>query len=287
MAKAAEQKLNKKDLASGDSIAETLRPLAEGLQANWKTIVPVAGFALIVLVIVAVALEVQSHHREQAAQSVGDALALIARQVVTGEPADAPPAPGEKPSLLQLKKPELKPTKAAAKTDPEEFSSEAEKQTAIAKKAQVTIDQYGSQPAGRVALLTLADAQYRLGEFQHSVDSYQKFLGATPDTDYLKAFGQVGLAWAYLALNKGDDALSAAKALSDHPPAGFGKDLGLLAQGEIAEDLGKVDAAKEAYRTLRNEAGDSAAGRQANERLTFLGEPPATPTVTVPVPAAP
>jgi tetratricopeptide (TPR) repeat protein len=294
LAKAAE-KLQKKDMAQGDQVAEALRPLAEGLQENWRTIVPVAGVALALLLIVAIALQIQSIHRDKAAQSVGDALALVDRQVIpagenpedlgkapAAKPDDkkaaAPDKTGKKPPDTKIdKKADAKPDKSKP-AEEETYATEQEKQEAIAKKAQATVDAFGSQPAGRVAMLTLGDAQYRLGKFSEAVATYRKFIEATPDTVYLKAFGQVGLAWALYGANQGDEAVAAAKQLADHPPSGFGKDLGLLAQGKIAEDLGKLDDAKQAYRTLRTEGGESAAGREASERLTYLGEPPPPPT---------
>ncbi len=159
----------------------------------------------------------------------------------------------------------------------DDFPSEQAKQEAIAKQAQATIAEFGSQPAARVARLTLGDANYKLGKYQEAVDSYSKFLIDAPENDYLRAYGQVGMAYGLMGLGKKDEALAAAKALVEHPPGGFGRDLGLLTEGHLAEDLGQPEVAKQVYLLLRGEAPDSAAGREAGERLTFLGEPPAPP----------
>ena len=297
MAKAAE-KLSRKDI--GDGVSETFRPLTTGLEDNWKTIVVVASVALGALVIVALVLQSQSRHREQAAQSVGNALEDV------GIPVVAPPEPGAEPGaeagaepapVAAAKEPGAKPAKPAppAKAKPkmqtkDDFPSEQAKQEAIAKEAQATISEFGSQPAARVARLTLGDADYKLGKYQDAVDSYTKFLAEAPEDDYLRAYGEVGLSYAPGVGQEGTRLLAAAKALVEHPPGGFGRDLGLLTQGHLAEDMGQPEVAKQVYRLLRGEAPDSAAGREAGERLTFLGEPPAPPkpvSNATPPPATP
>ncbi len=156
----------------------------------------------------------------------------------------------------------------------DDFPSEQAKQEAIATQAQATIAAFATQPAAQVAHLTLGDADYKLGKYQDAVDSYSKFLAEAPEGDYLRAYGEVGMAYGLLGLGKKDEAVAAAKSLVEHPPGGFGRDLGLLTEGHLAEDSGQVEVAKQVYRLLRGEAPDSAAGREAGERLTFLGEPP-------------
>lgn len=264
MAKTAE-KVSRKDTGNEDLVSPALVPLAVGLEQHWKTIVTVTGLALVVLAGVAIALQLKNHNSEEAAQSFGDVLVDVDKPVVSG--ADL--APDEKGTAGV--KAAAKPVVAAGGED---FSTEAEKQGAIAKRAQETFEKYGAQPAGHMALLTLADAKYKLGNYQEAVDTYGKFLAADAAGDELRAYGQMGLAYALLGLNKKDDALAAAKSLADHPPNGFGRDLGLLTEGKIAEDIAQVDLAKQAYRLLRSEAPETAAGREATERLTFLGEPP-------------
>jgi tetratricopeptide (TPR) repeat protein len=283
LAKAAE-KLNRKDI--GDGVAETFRPLTTGLEDNWRTIVIVAGVALVALVVVALVLQSQARHREDAAQSVGDALEDVGIPVVAPEPAEPEAAPKE-PAAVAAAKPAqtAKTTKAKIRTK-EDFPSEQAKQEAVAKQAQATIAEFGSQPATRVARLTLGDADYKLGKYQDAVDSYAKFLAEAPEGDYLRAYGEVGMAYGLLGLGKKDEALAAAKALVEHPPGGFGREMGLLTEGHVAEDSGQLEIAKQVYRLLRGEAPDSAAGREAGERLTFLGEPPAAPKAPTPTPSA-
>jgi tetratricopeptide (TPR) repeat protein len=279
LAKAAEKSTHANP---GDGVSETFRPLTTGFEDNWKTIVIVTSVALAVLLVVALVLQSKSRHSEQAAQSVGDALENIEIPVVAAEPpapGDAA-APGAKPDAKAKAdtKADAKPdTKKAAKTrfqPKDDFPTEEAKQEAIAKQAQQTISDFPSQPAARVAELALGDAQYKLGKFADAAQAYSKFLAEAPETDYTRAYAEVGMAYAMLGMGKKDEALAAAKALVERPPGGFGRDLGLLTEGHIAEDVGQQALAKEVYRALRGEAPDSAAGREATERLTFLGEPP-------------
>jgi tetratricopeptide (TPR) repeat protein len=308
LAKAAE-KVTRKEVGASASVSEAFRPLATGLEENWKTILVVAGAALVALVVLALVLQIQSRHREDAAQSVGDALTDVGIPVVAapepGEPAEpgeagtepgsekapkvpaAPQKPGAQDANAKPSKPAqpAKPAKSRIQTK-DDFPSEQAKQEAIAKQAQATIAEFGSQPAARVARLTLGDADYKLGKYQDAVESYSRFLADAPEGDYMRAYGQVGMAYGLMGLGKKDEALAAAKALVEHPPGGFGRDLGLLTEGHLAEDLGQPEVAKQVYRLLRGEAPDSSAGREAGERLTFLGEPPTPPKPAVPAQAA-
>jgi TolA-binding protein len=123
----------------------------------------------------------------------------------------------------------------------------------------------------------LGDADYRQGKYEEALRSYASYLATAPETDTLRAFAMQGQAYALLGEGKGDDALAAAKKLVDNPPASFGRDLGLLAMGHIAEQLGKADAAKDAYQKLAVDYPTTPGGREANERLTALGVTPPAP----------
>jgi len=241
------------DTEKSDAFTEAMEPLFQKLEQHWKIVAVGAGAILLAAVAVAVGLTLSSRHDEAAAMALGDALRATEKQVVGKDDA----APDD------------------AKAD--YFSTEKEKQQAIAKAAAAVAEKQAGTPSGRTALLTLGDADYRLGKFQDAVTEYGKLLDQEPPTDPLRAFALQGQAYALLGAGKGDDAIAAAKRLVDGPPGGFGRDLGLLAEGRIAEQLGKLDVAKDAYQKLAIDYPQSPAGRTASDRLAALGVPPPEP----------
>ncbi len=250
MARAAE-KLDRHDLKGEDAFVEMMTPLAEGLEKNWRYVAIAVGVALTAAIAVAVGLSISSSHRERAARALGAALADVNKPVVGEE--------------------------GAAEKTADSFSSEQEKQRALAKALEAVVVGKAGTRAAETALLSLGDAQYRLGQFDDALASYRKFLGDASPEDTLRAFAMQGEAFALLGAGKGDDALAAAKRLAQEPPAGFGRDLGLLAEGRIAQQVGKADAAKEAFQKLVADFPTTAAGREASERLADLGVTPKQP----------
>ena len=281
MAKVA--KSSHKELTKPDGFTETLAPLAEMLERNWKKVVVVVSAAIVAAVLVAISLSVSSRQREQASQAFGQTLADEVKPVI-GE-GDTKPEPEGKAAP----KTEGKAAPASDQKPPipgEYFSTEIEKQQALLKSSQQVVQKYPNNAGGRTSLLTEGDADYRLGKYPDALQAYASYLERAPENDLLRAYAMVGQAYALAGEGKKDDALSAARSLADHPPAGFGRDLGLLAAGKIAEDSSMLDQARQAYRQLKVDFPDSAAGREASERLTFLGEPPAAakPAITIGAP---
>jgi tetratricopeptide (TPR) repeat protein len=212
---------------------------------------------LVVALAVMAGLTVSAHHDEQAAALLGNALQDATKQVVEANP-DAPP--------------DEKDDKSA-----DYFPTEKAKQEALATSLDAVVQKSHGSPSALTATLSLGDADYRQGKYAEAIRSYTSYLAGAPETDTLRAFAMQGKAFALLGEGKGDEALAAAKQMVDNPPASFGRDLGLLATGHIAEQLGKADAAKDAYTKLSVDYPTTPAGREANERLTALGVTPPTP----------
>lgn len=258
------ERLARRDLDKPDAFAEAVTPLLERLEANWRVVALVAGGVLVAAVAIIAGLTLSSHHDEAAAAVMGDALRQTEKQVIDEKAADA---------------------KADAKDKTDYFATEQQKQQAIAKAAEDVVKKEGGTVSARTALLTLGDADYRLGKYADALDAYGKFLDQAPATDPLRAFALQGQAYALLAAGKGDEAIAAARKLVDGAPGGFGRDLGLLAEGRIAEQTGKLDIAKDAYQKLSVDYPSTAAGRAASDRLGMLGfapDSPAAKPATVP-----
>ncbi|MHB8420248.1 MAG: tetratricopeptide repeat protein [Myxococcales bacterium] len=247
-------------MEKSDAFTEAVGPLVEKLEQHWKIVAMAAAGVIVAAVAAITGLTLSAHHDEAAAAAFGDALRTAEKEVV--EPGEAAP-----------------PDQADAPKDKADyFDSEREKQAAIAAAAEAVAQKDSGTPSGRTALLTLGDADYRLGKWGDALAAYGKVLDQEPPADPLRAFALQGQAYALLGEGKGDEAIAAARKLVEGAPGGFGRDLGLLAEGRIAEQLGKLDVAKDAYQKLSVDYPTTAAGRTASERLSALGVPPPQPT---------
>jgi predicted negative regulator of RcsB-dependent stress response len=271
----AAERVSRRELKQDDAFVEAMTPLVDQLEKNWKTIAFAVGGALIAVLAAVTILTISAHHDEQAAAQLGNALQDATKQVVAAEDkpdADKPDAKGAKA--------DPKKTDAKDDKDADYFPSEQAKQQALAKSLDGVVQKDKGSPSGLTATLALADADYNLGKYAEAIRSYGAYLAEAPESDTMRAFAMQGQAYALLGEGKGDEALAAAKKLIDSPAASFGRDLGLLATGHIAEQLGKLDAAKDAYSKLSLDYPNTPAGREANDRLTALGVTPPTPAAT-------
>jgi len=261
LARAAE-KLTHKEQQETDPFVGLMSPLADGLQRNWRILIGVSGVILLVAFAVAIGLTVSAHRSDKAADALGVALEAARK------PVEVPPA-GTLPPAVK---------------DEESFPSETEKEQALAKGFEGVVSSFPGTVAARTAVLGLGDARYRLGKFAEANESYGEYLKLAPPEDTLRALAWIGEAYAALGQNKGDEALAATRHLVDEAPAAFGRDLGLWAQGKIAQELGKTADARKAFQQLKSEFPDTRLGREAAERLAALGEPPvAAPAAATPV----
>ena len=251
------ERLSKHDLKDPDAFAEALTPVVEALEKNWKTVAGLVVAGVVLAIGIAVGTSISAHHEQRAAQRLGAALAQATKQVV-GSPG------------------------TTSDEGADYFPSEKAKEEAVAKAfGEVEAKNPGTMSA-TTAQLGLADADFRLGKYPEAAAGYAKYLAEAPANDTLRAFALQGRAYALAAEGKGDDALAAAKTLIDAPPGGFGRDIGLLAQARIAEQLGKGDVARDAYEKLAVDYPSTPAGREANEHLTALGVTPEPPKPAVP-----
>ncbi len=257
----AAERVSRRELKQDDAFVEAMTPLVDQLEKNWKTIAFTVGGALIAVLAAVTVLTVSARHDEQAAALMGTALENATKQVIGPEPDAKPEA-----------KEETKDDKSA-----DFFPTEKAKQEALAKALDGVVQKSPTSPSGLTASLALADADYRQGKYEEAFRSYAHYLAEAPETDTLRAFAMQGQAYALLGEGKGEEAMAAAKKLVDSPPAGFGRDLGLLATGHIAEQLSNRAAAKDAYSKLSLDYSNTPAGREANDRLTALGITPPTP----------
>jgi tetratricopeptide (TPR) repeat protein len=250
------ERLSRKELKQRDPLAQAAQPLTATLERNWKRIAVVVGVVAVVVTVTSIVLSLGGRKREQAAAMLGQVLAESDKPVV-GTPA----------------LPEADPKQKAS----EYFNTEQEKQQAVANKAKAVAERYPGTPAGSTALLAEGDALYRLGSYPQALQSYDEYLKKSEAQNIFRAYAELGRAYALLGQGKMDEAVATARELADHAPGGFGRDLGLLAEGRFYQQAGQLEQAKQAYRTLKVDFSETTAGREASERLTLLGEASAPP----------
>jgi tetratricopeptide (TPR) repeat protein len=248
-------------LKQRDALAQAAEPLTASLERHWKRIAIVAGVVAVAVSATSIVMSLSGRKREQAAAMLGLALAE-SEKPVTGTPTLQEPDEKQKSS--------------------DYFNTENDREQAVAKQAGAVAARFPGTPAGSSSLLAEADALYRLGNYTQALQRYDDYLRKTDPQNIFRAYAMLGRAYTLLADGKRDQAIAAAKELADHAPGGFGRDLGLLAQGRFYQGAGQVEQAKQAYNTLKIDFPDTASGREAAEQLTLLGEAPAPP----PSPAA-
>jgi tetratricopeptide (TPR) repeat protein len=263
LARAAER-LSRKELKQRDPLATAAAPLTEGLERHWKRILIALGAAAVVVVVVSVASSMTGRKHDQAASLLGLVLGDADKPVV-GSPALPEADPKQKSS--------------------DYFNTEQDKQQAVATKAATVASGYPGTPSAQTSLIVQGDALYKLGKFPEALQSYDGYLKATDGQNLFRAYAMLGKAYALMGQGKTDEAMTAAKDLAEHSPGGFGRDLGLLAQGRFYEQVGQTAQAKQAYGTLKIDFADTAAGREASDRLGMLGEAP-TPAPPTKAPSA-
>jgi len=111
---------------------------------------------------------------------------------------------------------------------------------------------YGSTPYGRLAALYEGHALARKPDPAAAVAAYERYLGAGPETDYLR---QEALLRVGLAREAAGDAPGAQQALEEAAAiAGPFTTEARLALGRRLEDAGQIDKAREQYRAILKES---------------------------------
>jgi tetratricopeptide (TPR) repeat protein len=247
--------LSRKELKQRDPLATAAAPLTEGLERNWRRILIALGGAAVVVVAISIISAVAGRKHERAADLLGLALSESQKPVV-GSP-ELPEANSKQKST-------------------DYFNTEAEKQQAVAAKAASVASTYPGTASSQTSRITEGDALYKLGKYPEALQSYDTYLKESDPQNLFRAYALLGKAYALAGQGKTDDAIAAAKDLAEHSPSGFGRDLGLLAEGRLYEASGQLPAARQAYGTLKIDFADTAAGREASDRLGFIGEAPPT-----------
>ncbi|NVJ01580.1 tetratricopeptide repeat protein [Myxococcus sp. AM009] len=251
------EKIRQKELSQPDTFQKAGTEASDWLAQRQKIIGLAAGVLILGGVGVAIASEVSKRGEEKAAQALGQALTVLDRPVEGVEPAQ----PGE--------------------TEPP-FKTVKERDEAVVKALGEFRAAHGGTPSAATAALAEGKAQFRLGNYAAAQAAFGEYLKGAPQNDPLRAEALEGQGYALEADGKYEDAI---KAFEQMGAAGgpFLLGMGDYHKARMLILLGKKEEAAQVLSKLTTAQPNTAAARQAGERLAVL----ASEGVKVPAPEAP
>ncbi|NVJ06705.1 tetratricopeptide repeat protein [Myxococcus sp. AM001] len=251
------EKIRQKELSQPDTFQKAGTEASDWLAQRQKIIGLAAGVLILGGVGVAIASEVSKRGEEKAAQALGQALTVLDRPVEGVEPAQ----PGE--------------------TEPA-FKTVKERDEAVVKALGEFRAAHGGTPSAATAALAEGKAQFRLGNYAAAQAAFGEYLKGAPQNDPLRAEALEGQGYALEADGKYEDAI---KAFEQMGAAGgpFLPGMGDYHKARMLILLGKKEEAAQVLSKLTTAQPNTAAARQAGERLAVL----ASEGVKVPAPEAP
>jgi tetratricopeptide (TPR) repeat protein len=254
-------KMTKKELKQPDALQRAGLEASSWLEGKEKLLV--AGVVALVLLglVVAIVDALGDRSQRRAQSALGAALEPVLRSVAE---EGAPPPEG-------------------ADTEKPPFASQQAKDEAVVSSLTAFRKEHPGTRSAATAGLPLGQALYRLGRHDEAIKAFDDFLAGVEKDAPLRAVALEGKGYAHEAKGELDRALAAYEQLVGHKGGGFLDGMGKLHRGRVLELQNKRDEAAQVYAAIPAEHPNSAAARQALERLNLL----ASQGVNVPVPKAP
>lgn len=188
-------------------------------------------------------------------------------------------------ALRPLTRPVAESPEAAAAAPGEEkpFGTQKEKDEAILASLSKFRDEHGKGSSAATAALFMAQSQYRLGQYDDALKSYDAYLQKAPKDEPLRAVALEGQGYTWEAKGNLDEALKSYDALAANKGNDMLSGMGEFHKGRILVIQGKKDEAAKMFSEIPGTFPNSAAARMATERLNLL----ASQGVKVPAPAVP
>ncbi|AKQ66256.1 putative lipoprotein [Myxococcus hansupus] len=251
------EKIRQKELSQPDTFQKAGTEASDWLAQRQKIIGLAAGVLILGGVGVAIASEVSKRGEEKAAMALGQALTILDRPVEGVQPAQ--PGDTEKP-----------------------FASVTERDQELVKALDAFRKEHGGTRSSATAALTEGNAQFRLGNYPGAQAAFAEFLKGAAQNDPLRAEAFEGQGYALEAEGKFDDAIKAFEQMNAAGGA-FLVGMGDYHKARMLILLGKKEEAAQVLTKLTAAHPNTAAARQAGERLAVL----ASEGVKIPAPEAP
>ncbi len=253
------EKLTERELRQPDTFQAAGLEAQTWLSQHQKSVVGVVGVLLLGGLIAAVVHWMGERSDARAAKELGAALAVLDRPVVTSDAELPPPTAGT----------------------PAPFKSQQEQDEALVKSLTEFREKNGGTHAAATAALPLGKAQYRLGKFDLALAAFGDFLKQAPKNDPLRVSALEGQGYAYEAQGKHVEAAQAFQEMGKEDAGGYLAGMGQYHQARMLILQGKKDEAARLLVEIPEKNPNTAAARQASERLNVL----ASQGVKVPTPA--
>lgn len=253
------EKATQRELRQPDTFQEFGLEAESWVSKHSSVVVGVVVAALGVGLIVAIVSWVGDRKETRAAKELGAALVVLDRPVVSTGEAQLQPTDGSEPPF---------------KTDKEKDEAVVKSLTDFREKNK------GTRPAATAAL-PLGKAEYRLGNYDAALAAFGDALKEAPKNDPLRVSALEGQGYTFEAQGKYAEASQAFEQMGKDDAGGYLAGMGQYHQARMLILQGKKDDAAKLLADIPEKFPNTAAARQATERLNLL----ATQGVKVPTPA--
>lgn len=256
MAQQKSEKVTQQELRQPDAFQEMGWKAQDWFAKHQRTIGGVVGVLLVGGLIAGLVNWWSERSERQASKDLGAALEVLERPVVAGE-LPMQPMEGSKPP----------------------FKSQQEQDEALVKSLSEFRQAHGGTSAAATAALPLAKAEYRLGQYDAALTHFGDFLKKAAPNEPLRVAALEGQGYAYEAQGKLAEAQQAFGEMAKTEGGGYLAGMGQYHEARMLILQGKKEEAAKLLSEIPEKHPNSAAARQATERLALLAtegvKPPA------------
>lgn len=185
-------------------------------------------------------------------------------------------------TLQVLERPVADEAQGAGAAEKPPFPTQKAKDEALRTELSAFIADKGDSTPGLTATLTRAGADYRLGDHAAAQSGFEAYLAKAPKESPLRLSALEGRGLSLEAQGKLDEALAAFGTLATEAKGEFLVGMGSYHRGRLLAAQGKSDEAVKVFQEVVTQHPNTAAARQATDRLQLL----AAQGVAIPTPPA-
>ncbi|XXF81400.1 tetratricopeptide repeat protein [Myxococcaceae bacterium GXIMD 01537] len=240
------EKITQRELRQPDAFQQIGMEAQGWLAERQKIIVGVIVVAALGGLVAALVSWMGERADRRASKDLGSALAVLERPVA-GSDAQAVADPSKPP-----------------------FATQQEQDEALVKSLTEFREKNSGTHAAATAGLPLGKAQFRLGSFDAAQASFGDFLKGAPANEPLRVSALEGQGYAYEAQGKFAEAEQAFQQMAKEDAGGFLAGMGQYHQARMLILQGKKEEAAKLLSDISEKNPNTAAARQATERLNLL-----------------